>query len=191
MHLLKTAMVNGDFLAFITMEHGVYQTENIVESDLTVSSKRIFQPIWKFMRHALPAIGLEQIAICKRHGQMRQDIISAMTHGTQYPWAMLARLQAKKFYSDVFEAVLGAIWIDSGSLAACEALLSRFGILSYLNRILRDGVHVLHPKEDLGRRAGTRQVMYGIEIRKALMVTRSTFVRFELGIVRSRGLRAG
>jgi dsRNA-specific ribonuclease len=166
MHLRKTAMVNGDFLAFAVMENGLWQSESVVTEDLEVVKKETSLPLWKFMRHASVAIGLEQNSTAERHQALRDDILAAMETGTHYPWALLARVRAKKFFSDLFEALLGAVWVDSGSHEVCEAVLARFGILSYLDRILRDNVHVQHPKEELGHWAVTQTVTYKIDVQE-------------------------
>ncbi|POR32920.1 Dicer-like protein 2 [Tolypocladium paradoxum] len=166
MHLRKTAMVNGDFLAFVVMENGLRQSDSVVTEDLEVVKKETSLPIWKFMRHASVGIGLEQNSTLERHQALRDEILAAMEIGTHYPWALLARVRAKKFFSDLFEALLGAVWVDSGSKEACEAILARFDILSYLDRIIRDKVHVQHPKEELGHWAVTQTVTYKIDVRE-------------------------
>lgn len=164
MHMLKTATVNSDFLAFVVLEYGLHRPQAVITDDGELEERDVFLPLWKFMRHASIAIGLEQDAMVARHKNMRDDILAAMEHGTHYPWALLARLQAKKFFSDVFEALLGAVWVDSGSMDTCAGIASRFGILPYLDRMLRDGVHVQHPKEELGKWAVTETVTYDIKV---------------------------
>lgn len=164
MHLLKTAMVNGDFLAFVSFETGLHKDELVVTDDLEVETKDVVTPLWKFMRHAMTAIGVEQAATAQRHLELRGDIRAAMETGTHYPWALLAKLQAKKFFSDVVEALLGAVWVDSGSLEVCKGLLDRLGITPYLERLIRDGVEVQHPKEVLGKCAVAETVRYEVEV---------------------------
>lgn len=164
MHMLKTATVNSDFLAFIVLEHGLHLNRTAVTEGAEPVEEDVFFPLWKFMRHASMAIGLEQAATVKRHEKLRGEILSAMESGTHYPWALLARLQAKKFFSDLFEALLGAVWIDSGSMEPCISIATQFGILPYLDRMLRDKVHVQHPKEELGKWAVTETVTYDISV---------------------------
>ena len=181
MHLLKTAMVNGDFLAFLTLEHGVHRPEAVVTPDLEIETRDVFLPVWKFMRHASASIGLEQEAVAERYKVLREPILSAMASGTHYPWALLARLQVKKFFSDLFESLLGAVWIDSGSIAVCEEMVTRFGIISYLERILRDGVQVQHPKEEVGKWAVAEPVTYDIEIRESVEGDKEYLCRLLIG----------
>lgn len=172
MHLLKTAMVNGDFLGFLALEQAVSQDEVIITAGSSGSSNkkpelqhaRFALPLWKFMRHQSPAIGLEQLNVTKRHAALRDEMVEAMERGTTYPWALMARMQLRKFYSDIFESLLGAVYIDSGDLDVCASVVERFGILAYLDRILRDGVHVLHPKEELGHLADNKTVTYVLDV---------------------------
>ncbi|KAF9877825.1 dicer-like protein 2 [Colletotrichum karsti] len=200
MHLLKTAVVNGDFLGFLSLEKSVEQDEIVVTDGGTKRSRPQLKystfalPLWKFMRHQSSAIGLEQINIEKRWTEMRGPLIEAMQHGKTYPWALLARLQLRKFYSDVFESLLGALWVDSGDMGVCERLVERFGILGFLDRILRDGVHCLHPKEELGHLADQESVQYVLSSRETgnrerehlckVMVGQRCVVEIEGGVTR-------
>ena len=117
-------------------------------------------PLWSFMRHASPDMGLIQRATAQRHAAMRAGIGEALGSGDAYPWAALTRLQPQKFYSDVLESLLGAVWVDSGSLAACEAVLERVGLLRLARRLVRDRVRLMHPKEELGMVAAGETVEY-------------------------------
>ncbi|KAL7785817.1 hypothetical protein V8C37DRAFT_393414 [Trichoderma ceciliae] len=165
MHTLKTGLVNGDFLAFMAMEHSLKSTEAVVTEEGNVEEAETFSYLWQFMRHASLPIGIEQKETTLRHAALRGQLIDAMENGTHYPWALLAALKPKKFYSDMFEALLGAVWIDSGSMAACEAVIGRFGLLRYLDRLLRDDVQVQHPKEELGKWAVSETVVYELSVK--------------------------
>ncbi|KAL7809098.1 P-loop containing nucleoside triphosphate hydrolase protein [Trichoderma gracile] len=168
MHTLKTGLVNGDFLAFMTMEHGVQlAADPVVTEDNAVKTPETVSHLWSFMRHASFPIAIEQNEMRKRHAALRERILEAMEKDDHYPWALLAALSPKKFCSDLFEAVLGAVWIDSGSLAACEAMVAQFGIIKYMDRLLRDEVHVQHPKEELGMWANTETVTYELEVKES------------------------
>ena len=196
MHLLRTALVNGDFIGFISMEWDVEQTRHDIapadkgwdgsgdgdgdgDSNNSDNKKRKYKhsfndnqpppkveastarlPLWGFMRFSSTELAAIQAATTKRHAQLRERILAALREGDRYPWALLARLQAQKVYSDVFESLLGAVWVDSGSYDACEALLERSGVLPYMHRLLRDRVRILHPREELGQLAGGKPVDY-------------------------------
>jgi dsRNA-specific ribonuclease len=168
MHLLKTAMVNGDFLAFITLETRMQRTEKVVKSDLQVADEEATPlSLWTFMRHSSEPIGIEQATTAKRYDSLRGEVLAALHGASYYPWALLARIQAKKFYSDILESLLGAVWVDSGSIEVCESLLQRLGILPILDRLLEDGVQVQHPKEVLGKLAVSQTVTYDIDVQQA------------------------
>jgi dsRNA-specific ribonuclease len=166
MHMLKTALVNGEFLAFVALERRHNDVQEMDTTDGEVEEQLVQKPLWMFMRHTSPAIVEEQKSTVKRHERMRDEVNDAIAHGTHYPWALLARLQMKKFYSDLIEALLGAVWIDSGSIEQCEIMLTHLGILPYLERILRDNVHVQHPKEELTRAAVSEKIKYVIDVRE-------------------------
>ncbi|KAL8366055.1 hypothetical protein RB595_004708 [Gaeumannomyces hyphopodioides] len=186
MHLLRTAMVNGDFLAFLTMEwrtpatpqykvrggkrkryeSGDYSGEyEEVEEALKVEEvePQPGLPLWTFMRHASGDLTPEQQQTARRHAALAGQIRQAMESDMRYPWDLLARLRAQKVYSDVFEAIIGAVWVDSGSLEVCSGVVERAGILPYLRRCIADGVKILHPKEELGRLAVSDKVAYTVK----------------------------
>ncbi|KAM3521728.1 hypothetical protein MY4038_008931 [Beauveria bassiana] len=164
MHMIKTAMVNKDFLAFLSLEeHELSQTESFVTEDGVVLTTNKRSALWRFIRHSSSGIGPAQLETAKRHENLRLEILHELHHGTHYPWHILLKQQASKFYSDLFEALVGAIWVDSGSLATCDAFLRRIGMLPYLDRVLADSLHMQHPKEELGGLAQARSQLYEVE----------------------------
>ncbi|TQW00009.1 hypothetical protein V2A60_005422 [Cordyceps javanica] len=169
MHMIKTAMVNKDFLAFVSLEeHELSQTESLVTQDGTILMENKRTALWKFIRHTSSGIGPAQLETAKRHVKFRDAILQAIRESDHYPWHILVKLHASKFYSDMIEALVGAIWVDSGSLEPCKAFLTRVGMLPYLDRILTDNVHMQHPKEELGRVAQARTIAYKIgEVKSA------------------------
>jgi len=194
MHLLRSAMVNADFLAWVCLESSIDLTiTNIKTIDAYVERSTERWPLWRFLRHSSASLARAQQATTARHQLLRNDIHAAIESGTHYPWALLSRLEAGKFFSDMIESMLGAIWIDSctrtpstspsppddtrktehsslpaePTFASCKAVLEHLGILPYMRRILRDDVHVLHPKEELGILADTETVKYVIDARKS------------------------
>lgn len=157
-------MVNRDFLAFLSLEEHEYpQIKHSQAQNQGTAAKGKRLALWQFLRHASASLISAQSATSKRHQVDRQEILKAIHHGAVYPWALLLRLKAKKLYSDLFEAILGAIWVDSGSMAQCEAFLARLGMMPYLVRILRDSVHVQHPKEELTKLSFAEKVIYNVE----------------------------
>ncbi|KAG9230047.1 dicer-like protein-like protein 2 [Amylocarpus encephaloides] len=176
MHILRTAMVNADFLAFVCMELCSPTVVSIIDSaTLQPTYKIVEKPLHKFLRYTSLSLSQTMQLTTRSHAILAPKIKHAIEHGTHFPWALLARLHAQKFYSDIIEAVLGAVWVDSGSLDICKAVVDKMGILPYLRRImtcepaepmpkhtahLGFGVQIWHPKEELGVLAGDRQVRY-------------------------------
>lgn len=180
MHHLRTSLVNADYLAFICMEWSTEQEVIDLEPDPSAlgkdglptfkeSSKQVSLQLWRFLRHSSPRLGAVQHATSDCHAELRSSILEAFEHGTHYPWALLARLKAQNFFSDMVESLLGAIWIDSGSFETCTEVVERMGILPYFRRIVTDGVDTLHPKEALGMLADTESVRYVISSRSGEM----------------------
>jgi dsRNA-specific ribonuclease len=171
MHLYRTALVNGDYLSFIALEWSITQKRKDLEEDpisglITEVESKFSLPLWRFMRHGSFDIGNRQREVERRHQSLRRDILHAIESGTHYPWALMAKLHANKFYSDIVESLLGAVWVDSGSMDACKKVLDRMGILKYLRRLIQDRVHVLHPREELCILADDKEVKYDVRMQK-------------------------
>ncbi|PBP21955.1 RNase3 domain-containing protein [Diplocarpon rosae] len=159
LHLMRTALVNADVLAFLCMEWHTEQEVIDLENN-TPRPRQVALPLWKFMRHTSPPIGLEQHATAERHSILAPQIRRILQTGDHYPWALLARLRAQKLYSDLVEALIGAVWVDSGAFEACAAVAERIGIFPVMRRLLDDDVQVLNPKEELGILAVSETVQY-------------------------------
>ncbi|KAI0853755.1 hypothetical protein F5Y00DRAFT_59495 [Daldinia vernicosa] len=169
MHLLRTACINGDLLGFLGMEWSIEQEATQISEDKSTIETSTTLPFWKFMRHTSQDMGIVQQAAEERHSQEREAVLEAINHGSEYPWAQLFHLHIPKFFSDFFESVLGAVWVDSQSLDVCASVVERVGILPYLRRMLAGGVDVLHPKNHLGHEAGKigKPVEYQTEVHDA------------------------
>lgn len=168
MHLYKTSLVNGDYLSFLALEWKTTQKRTDVKEDptsglITEVESLLSLPLWKFMRHGLSDIGDAQRELEHRHTSLRLNILRILECGMEYPWALLAKIQAKKFYSDIVKSLLGAIWVDSGSLDACRQVLARMGVFKLMHRLVRDRVHALHPREELSILAGDKKVEYSVQ----------------------------
>lgn len=168
LHLIRSAVVNANFLAFLCLA----LSTSVPRTNITTGSKRndvrfweTSTPIhiWNFLRHASATIRKAQQDIIKRYESLKSPILECLQVGSHIPWALLARLDAPKFFSDIIESLIGAIYIDSrGSLAACSAYLERLGVMGYLRRLLEGGVALYHPKEELGQLADTESVKYEV-----------------------------
>ncbi|KAK5661479.1 hypothetical protein OQA88_11383 [Cercophora sp. LCS_1] len=192
MHTLKTTLVNADILAFFMMEWMIEEERVdpviVVEDSSSRESsddeeerprKRakaaalefkqvrstVRHPLWSFMRHASPEIGLLQRETEKRHQEMREGIHEAL-RGDKYPWVPLIKMRAAKYYSDLFEGLLGAVWVDSGGdFEACQRFLENAALMPLMRRLQSGNVHLYHPKEELGWLAGNQTVRYDVEER--------------------------
>ncbi|RYO74189.1 hypothetical protein DL764_010943 [Monosporascus ibericus] len=168
MHLYRTASVNADLLGFLVLEWTYLQeATNILEDGTTVESQ-VRVPVWKLMRHSSQGLSEAQSVTEENHAIERTDILQSMREGSEYPWALLAHLQTPKSFSDLFESILGAVWVDSGSMEACREVAERAGILPYLRRLLADRVDVRHPKNKLGELAALdqKELAYETELRR-------------------------
>ncbi|CAG7962428.1 unnamed protein product [Penicillium nalgiovense] len=163
MTLLKHSVVNANLLAFFCMElcapdepsHDAQFTNGKI--DLVPRYDQIH--LWRFLRSHGPNIKSAQEACLERHQGLRAEIRDALENGTQYPWELFARLRADKFLSDIIESVLGAIFIDcGGDLDVCYAFVERIGLVWYIQRVIADGVNVVHPRniaQNMVKGAGT------------------------------------
>lgn len=158
MHGVRSAMVNASFLAFRMFETTIPETTT---SKTSLESEVQYRALWQFLRSGSIAINVKRDVARKQHELARERIVAAVDNDARFPWHLLALTDAPKFLSDIVESVIGAIYIDSqGDISCCEAFIRRLGILDCLERILRDGVDCLHPKERLGVLAVDSKVRY-------------------------------
>ena len=174
MHTLRASAVNASFLAFRSLSRTVSISIAEIASPapkeaplLVPSTRPISLP--QFLRYApIPALNSALNATRDRFAALETAINAAFSHSLVYPWRALATFAPEKVFSDMIEAVLGAVYVDtSGDLKSCEALLARFGILDWVETALRREVRILHPKEELGVVAGNEKVRYQVWIEKA------------------------
>ena len=165
LHLIRTALVNGNYLGFLCLDHSMAQARiDPVTDDLqnttTAEVTHRFH-LWQAMRHASPTVSLAQQECVLRYQTLHTRISSLLAYGGYYPWSVLASLAPPKPMSDMVESLVGAIYVDTqGSLPACETFLQRLGLMSYLHRAMDGRVALLHPKEELGQLANHNRVEY-------------------------------
>ncbi|KAF2669714.1 hypothetical protein BT63DRAFT_267528 [Microthyrium microscopicum] len=164
---IKAALVNEGFLGFLCLDYGV-ESKRVVRIDEKAPGtfvKRVTNnslSIWALMRHSTDRNITASQAACKARYEEYRDIIhEALTTGKSYPWLAIARLNLDKFYSDMIESIIGAIFIDSnGDLDTCEAFIRRIGLITVLERVIREDIEMRHPKILLGILADTKSVSY-------------------------------
>ncbi|KAJ5771064.1 uncharacterized protein N7511_003115 [Penicillium nucicola] len=154
MTILKHSVVNANLLAFLCMDLAVSEESSSMPqfspdgrrlSNATLSHDTIH--LWQFLRSHGPNIKDAREACILRYQSLRYQIHHALNHAAAYPWELFARLAADKFFSDIIESVLGAMFVDSGgNLDVCCSFVERLGLLSYVRRVIADGVNVVHPR---------------------------------------------
>lgn len=174
MHDLQSAMGNADFLAWCCMQLSyTSQTASLDPESLSPIYSENSVPLWKFLRFSGPEMASTMKTTESRYQILKPRILEAIEKGERYPWTLLARLGAKKFYSDVVESLLGGLWVDSGDMEAGKLFLGKLGIMEYLKKILNTeksdgkggrkvGITLLGPKTELGILAGTETVVYKV-----------------------------
>ncbi|KAJ5115579.1 ATP-dependent helicase dcl2, partial [Penicillium atrosanguineum] len=159
---LRAALVNADFLAFLCMEltltEPCYYKPSSIPDDCEPSTLLKTTPLWMFMRHNAPELIGIQASCGERYRILGDRIKGDLESDVSYPWATLAQLAPSKFYSDLIESTLGAIYVDSGgSIFACEQFLKKINLMAYLERFAGQAVHLEHPRKALDRILGTRR----------------------------------
>lgn len=168
---LKQALVNAQLLAFLCMEFGFIRETNIItvpQTSQNPSPPEIIQEtatekvaLWHFMRCRSQQLLKSREAAITRYSELREEIQSSLHNSAIYPWEALARLHPDKFFSDLIESVLGAIFVDSGgNLVECERFVEKIGLLGLLRRFLVHGVDVNHPVNTLQQLAKSETVGY-------------------------------
>lgn len=143
LHRVRCALVNGDYLAYCCMQ-------NYIEEDVfdVVSSREQFDVhqskrcihLHDFMRCGSKAMKAKSDCLEQSSSHL-QAIQRSLTHDTQYPWPELVAFKPPKFFSDIVESTLGALFLDTaGDLSVCEAFLERLGIFDEMRRILDEHV---------------------------------------------------
>ncbi|KAF8963391.1 hypothetical protein BDZ97DRAFT_1919826 [Flammula alnicola] len=170
MHLRKSAVVNAHILAYICLK-----TRTTVDAvmphpnangriEVTNDAQEIY--LWKCLLHSNSKVLEDQLNTFTRFRKRKDEIEESLMGGPIFPWAALTRLQAPKFFSDMIESIIGAIFLDSnGSIPLVRSILERLGIMPLLEHIVRDDVDVLHPVSRLSLWAQKRDktIEYVIE----------------------------
>lgn len=173
MHLMRTVLVNADFLAFLCLDTWLEQKRGEVEEkppqknggkvEVEVKETTRKRYLWQFMRHSASwEISNAQLVTFKEYELLRDKIVGALEDSQTYPWALLSRLEAGKFFSDLIESLLGAVFVDShGSLDACRNFLEKIGLMRYVRYVTTGRIcRLLHPKQRLGQVAGKSRINY-------------------------------
>lgn len=161
LHQLHEALVNGYFLGYCCMRFSVFEdTFKVDATNLAVREVGRRVHLHDFVRASVQLVlaKAESVAAFAQYGG---KIEVALREGREYPWPDLLAMSPMKFLSDLVEAVLGALYLDTGgNLSACERFVERLGILDVMRRLLDEEVVTMSPKERLGVAAGNEKVEY-------------------------------
>ncbi|CAK4028247.1 Dicer 2 [Lecanosticta acicola] len=163
LHRAHEALVNSHFLGYCCLRYVIHTEKcDIVADDVRQEIETSSRPVHlrDFLRAGRPLMPLRQQAIA-RFEKLQPEIEQALEHGDEYPWSELMALNPPKFFCDLVESILGAIFIDTrGDLGICEAFAEKLGILKYMRRLLEEHVETINPKERLGVVADQDEVKY-------------------------------
>jgi dsRNA-specific ribonuclease len=167
MTLIRHAVVNANLLAFFCMEFSIDQAttkvEQVTPDHFAVKNESKPVELWRFMRFNSIDLQTSRAAALDRHRFFRDEVLHAMQYSGQYPWQALSQLSTDKYFSDIIESILGAIFVDSGgNLSACEMFVERIGLLGYLRRILVEGISVVHPR-NTAQRLSKSQALFDVK----------------------------
>jgi dsRNA-specific ribonuclease len=179
MHHYKSSAVNGNFLAYLCLGYSMNVKSRAVENrggnNVAIVSKDRKVDLWKFVRHQHQMMGEAQRQCWKRYdGGLRDIVQTTLESGDHYPWTELTPLESdhsgkNKFLSDIIEAIIGAVFVDSGGrFDVAKNLAERLGMFKVLRRLVSDRVDVTHPVKKLGETVaadgqGTLQYLQDVE----------------------------
>ncbi|TID24520.1 P-loop containing nucleoside triphosphate hydrolase protein [Venturia nashicola] len=167
MHTLRTALVNEYILGYLCMTHSVAESRHNPVVDeasgtITIEESTVGKFLWQYMRFSGEALLDAQVSAMDRLSEF-SDQLKMGLQSNVYPWATLTHFAPDKFFSDIIESTIGAIFIDScGSFSACDAFLRDLGLWELLDRLVAKQVDCVHPKSKLGELADRQKWKSGI-----------------------------
>ena len=162
MDKMRDGLVTTSTLGFLSLDHAVLlERSSVADGALDVQAGTARTALWQFLRHGSDEVTKQQVAVQERYERMRDELHTALMKDGVYPWSGMMRLRPDKFFADMVESVIGAVYLDSkGSLQECEAFLERIGLLGLLERFARDRVRCDHPKNALQMEAVSERIEY-------------------------------
>ncbi|KAE9404030.1 P-loop containing nucleoside triphosphate hydrolase protein [Gymnopus androsaceus JB14] len=168
MFLRKSALVNSHILAFVCLKSKMEVWAKMPKAyalndsgdDIGNSKKQRYRGeqkivleeeqhtvhLYKCLLHSSPRILEDQHLTYGRFVKRESEIVHALEEERMFPWAALTRMQAPKFFSDMVESILGAVYLDSeGNLDVVKEVMRSLGLYQILERVVREDVDVLHP----------------------------------------------
>ncbi|KAK3643224.1 Dicer-like protein 2 [Elasticomyces elasticus] len=163
MHSIHEALVNGLFLGYCSMRYSIPQQQNSIVKGPTgcaVQQEAKILHLHDFIRASGQLLDAKQASLeaFEKYGELIEHTLQA---GHKYPWPDLLAMAPQKFFSDIVESILGAIYVDTrGNLAACEVFLDNLGVMAQMRALLAGDMETMQPKERLGVAAGNEAVKY-------------------------------
>lgn len=201
MHLLKSSVVNGNLLSFLLLGCSIDLEIPKVEqlrgdaAEFEVMTEKRKVGLWEFVDLSHPEMTKARRKCVELYeGGMRDKVQAVLATGMFYPWVELSSLEAEtggknKLFADIAEAIIGAVFVDSGGdFESVKVLTERFGVLEVLRRLIKRGVNVTHPLTRLAEtvaRMHKGQVLYVERIEDSEYVCSVWFDGEELATARS------
>lgn len=149
MHIRKSAVVNMHFLTYVCFKCSLEKDASLprpTRNGIVMDEETQEICLYQCLLHSSPVVFDQQRATLARYRKVKDEIEEALLRGPTFPWAALTRLQAPKFFSDMIESIIGAVYLDSrGNMDVVRQVLRKIGIMQQLERNLKDDVDVLHP----------------------------------------------
>ncbi|KAG6855552.1 hypothetical protein H0H87_001109 [Tephrocybe sp. NHM501043] len=170
-HLRRSSVVNGHFLSYICLSLSTITDATMPGLNdagmITLLPETHDIRLWQCLLHSSPRVLEDQRNTAVRFKHLKDDIHDALASGGIFPWADLIRLQAPKFFSDMVESLIGAVFLDSaGNIDTVRSVIAKIGILPILERIIKDDVDVLHPVSRLSMWASRHDKKLGYRFEK-------------------------
>jgi endoribonuclease Dicer len=171
-YLRRAAMVNAHLLAYICLRCYVDIDAAMpgpdAEGEISVQPGVHQVYLWQCLLHSSSRVMDDMAKTRARYHLHRANIEEALNSWTIFPWAELTRLQAPKFFSDMVEALLGVVYLDSeGDMDAVCGVMQNLGLMQILERIVEKDIDVLHPVSRLSLWADKREKVLEYDYQKS------------------------
>jgi dsRNA-specific ribonuclease len=172
-YLRRVAVVNQHFLAFVCLDakttNVAFMAHTLEDGSAVLEREENLVYLWQCLLQSNSHVMEDMAVTCARYEKGKEKITKALEEGSIHPWAALTALQAPKFFSDIVESLLGAVYLDSrGHMEIVGKVLVKLNILPVLERIMKEGVDVLHPVSRLAQWAAKskpqKMVKYRFEV---------------------------
>jgi dsRNA-specific ribonuclease len=141
MYTRHITLVNKDILAYLaaTCSHRI----EVKDVSFNLQKREVeFETKWErrclhdyVVRVAVDDGGDVLKRFMKNYDQVKEVIAEALEQGPEYPWSAIYQLDSPKWCSDIFESLIGAVFVDSGAcMESCERVLKQLGLMRLIER---------------------------------------------------------